>query len=293
MDEFICNLQKNPSMFYFLVIFAVLWGGGMLWGVLFVIRSLGKRKRAIKALRSAGFEKADGNTEYIRKTADLCLKTIAKQFTKRVDSEPRRELFKIANDQKRIQLSYKIPRKEYRDLPRAVGFQEQIQIIGRTFTLSRILFRASGRSAFYAETNDSETIRAFKPRKRTNSTIGWVLCISSNTSCISTIVVFRKFTGHRKLLLNLALNIANVQAVQPKGILPEFGDAFELNLLDVSGEEPVLEEWMQRIILDYRDALAEGTKIFISPKGIWLSGEVWPDGKQMKAMVNLCDQLSQ
>lgn len=292
MDEFLNNIRQNPGMFYFLIIFAILWGGGMVWGIIFVIKSLGKRKKSLRALRSMGFERADRRPERIRKAAHLCLQTLGRYFARRVEPNPRKELFQVAADNKKIRLIYNIPKNEYRSLPRATGIRESIQITGRKFTLSRILFQSAGGGAFYAETNDTETLRAFKPRKRVHSTIGWVLCFSAAAKYPSTIAIYRKFTGHQKIFMKLALNIAKVRPVALKGILPDFNDAFEVNRLEMSGSEPVLGEELQQTILAYKDFMPQATKLFLNPKGVWFTGEVWPNGRQMGQMVKLGEQLS-
>ncbi len=292
MDEFLNNIRQNPAMLYFLVIFSVLWGGGMLWGIIVVIKSVGKRRTSLRALRSMGFEKAANRPELIRKIEPLCLQTLGRFFSKRVEPNPRKELFQVSSNNKKLFLVYNIPKNEYRSLPRATGVREIIQITGRKLTLSRILFRSAGREAFYAETNDTETIRAYKPRKRTKSIIGWVLCFSADEKFNTSIVIHRKFTGHRKFLMNLALNIAKVRPVVPKDILPEFSDAFEVNLPEPLGSKPVLGKQLQQIILAYKDFMPQGTKLFINQKGIWFTGEEWPARRQMEQMLKLGEELS-
>ena len=86
MEEFYSNIQNDPFSFYFLVVFALLWGGGVIWGVVFVIRSLGKKRRSFNYFLSAGFTKVGNNRALLKKVKAACAQSIAEDFFSHVDA---------------------------------------------------------------------------------------------------------------------------------------------------------------------------------------------------------------
>ena len=253
MEEFLNNLRQNHSMFYFLVIFAILWGGGMLWGLVFVIRQLGKKNKSVRVLRRLGFTQVSDKTGILLQVRDIAMKTLWHNFSFRVDEHPRKELLRTATNNGKISVTYEIPKQEYRKLPRATGLKEMIQIIKREMVLNKILFRPDGEGAFYAQTDDTETIRAFKPRTRIKSINGWVLCFAGKNAHASTFTIYKKFSGHRKFLMNMALKMAQIKPAAVEGLLPEFRKEFEVMSSDISNSQSPLGKEFQQLILKHKD----------------------------------------
>jgi len=291
MEEFLNNLRQNSSLFYFLIIFCVLWGGGMLWGVVVVIKYLRKKTECVGSLKRLGFVRADDNRGIMLQVRDISMKTIWRDFSSRVDEHPRKDLLKTAIIKGKISITYEIPKQKYRKLPRAVGLKGMIQIIKREMVLSKILFRTTVGEAFYARTNDTETIRAYKPRRRVRSIVGWVLCFPGKTAYASTFSIRRKFTGHKKLLMRMAFKMAQVKPAGIEGLLPEFTEEFEVMSADIPNSRSLVGKQFQRVVLKYKDYMPEGVKLNLNDEGIWMTGEEWLNKKQAEQMVKLCDQL--
>lgn len=291
MEEFLNNLRQNPSQFYFLVIFAILWGGGVLWGLVVVIRGLGKKNKTVKSLKRLGFTQVNSKTGMMLQIEDIAKKTLWHDFSSRVDEHPRKEFLKTEIDNGRISITYEIPEREYRKLHRATGLKEMIQIIKRKMVLSKILFRPDDGGEFYAQTNDTETIRAFKPRSRIKSTTGWVLCLAVKNAHASTFAIYRKFCGHRKFLMNMALRMAHIRPASLEGLLPEFSEEFEVTSADISGSQPLLSKQLQRLIIKHKDYMPQGLKLFLNSEGIWMTGEEWLNKKEAEQMLKLSHEL--
>lgn len=293
MEEILNNLRQNPSSFYFLIIFALLWGGGILWGIVFVIRQLGKRNRSISGLKHLGFSLCNTKMEIMHQIKDISMKTLWHDFSSRVDEHPRRELIRTAINNGKISITYEIPKQEYRTLSRATGLKEQIQVVKRQMILSKILFRPGGGGAFYAQTNDTETIRAFKPRTRVRSTTGWALCFADRNAHVSTFTVYRKFSGHRKFLMNMALRLMQIRPMDIKGLLPEFREEFDVMSADKPSLQSPLSKQLQQLILKYKAYIPEGIKLLVNREGVWMTGEEWLNREQMEQVVKLCNELLQ
>lgn len=291
MEEFLNNLRQNTSLFYFVVIFAILWGGGMLWGLVFVIKQLGKKNKSVKVLRNLGFTQFKGEPGMMHQVRDIAMKTLWRNFSSLVDEHPREELLRTEINKTTISITYEIPKQEYQTLPRATGLKEMIQVIKRKMVLSKILFKPDGEGAFYAQTNDTETIRAFKPRTRIKSSNGWVLCFASKNAHAPTFTIYKKFSGHRKFLMDMAFKMAQIRPAGVEGLLPEFSEEFEVMSTDIPNRQIPLGEELQRLILKYKDSMPQGLKLFVNSEGIWMSGEEWLDKKQTEGMIKLCDEL--
>ncbi len=290
MDEFLNNLRQNPSSLYLLIAFVLLWGAGMLWGVVVVIKHLRKKNKSVNRLKQMGFIEID-DPGAILQVRNIAINTLWQNFSFRVDEQPRRELLKIAHNTKELSVTYEIPRDEYRRLPRATGLKEMIQIVNRKMVLSKILFRSGKRKAFYAKTKDTETIRAFKPRTRIKSTIGWAICFAGKNDCKYTCTIHRKFTGHKKFLMDMALRMAQLKPVPVNGMLAEFDEEFDIKFSHLPDSQCMLEGKYQRIILKYKEYIPEGLKLSINNEGVWITGEEWLDKEQTVQMIKLCDEL--
>ncbi len=293
MEELLANIRHNPFLLWFLVAFVVLWGGGMVWCGVLVVRSLGKRRSALRALRSAGFEKVSGGPRERREQIkNLALNTLCSRLAASVDPHPRNELLRISEEGGTIRFSYHLPEDEHRPLSRAVGLRERVQIVGRDLVLKRILHRPEGGGAFYAETKNTETVRAHRPAKRIRSTSGWALCFAGDTRCASTVTIHTRLTGHRGLLVGMAFKLAGIRPAPPEGLVPEFAAAFEVLVSGDPSAGAPLDEQVQRTILASGALVPEGLQLHINPHGVWLTAEEWPDGERMKRMVRLCDELT-
>ncbi len=292
MEEFLNNMRQNPAMFYFLIIFLLLWGGGILWGIILVIKSLGKKSISFKYLKSKGFVEVKNNAGLLERVKDIVMKTFCRDFALRVDPNPREEFLSINSERGTVSIVYTLPEEEYRKLRRAVGVRETIQIVKRKLTLSRILLRYTGHEAFYAQTTDTETIRAYKPQRQVKSITGWVLCFPrKNRKFETTVTIYRKFTGYRKFLMDMAYQVAQIKPAQRQGILPEFSEEFEILSQMTQDSSPLLDERLQRIILEHKKYIPEGVKLFINEEGVWTTGEEAVTKEQMKSIVALCEEL--
>ncbi len=291
MDAFLHQLRQNTASFYFLIIFAILWGGGMLWGIIFIFRSLGKRKRALKALREMHFESVSNNFGALEAIKEMCLKSAYRTFAKTVDAVSVRDAVRTSIRKNKILIDY-TTQSEQRDFSMNIGLKEPIQIIRRKLVLSNLLLRPNGAPSFYAETSDTKTIRAYKPRKRIQSTTGWILCFPANMQLNSTIIVQPRFSGSAKFLMNVALKIAHLRPVSARCLLPEFESEFETMVANFQDEEPSLDTDIQVKILQFKDAFREGFQLHLDPAGVWITGSTWPDGENMKMLAILCGELT-
>lgn len=291
MEEFLDNIRQNPSLFYFLIAFALLWGGGMIWGAVVVVKSLGKRRQTVNSLKSNGFVQADNDLALIQQIKDALRKTWGEHFAERVEPNPRNERLTVETEHDRITFTYEIPKQEYRELSRATGAKERIQVVKRECVLSNFLFRRSASPVFYAQTKDTTTIRAFQPRTKVQTVGGWLLCVPAATGFDSTVTVYKKFTGHRAFLMNMAFQLAHVKPVTREGLLPDFERMFEVASTEPSSSRSVLEEEIQLRILKYEEYLPEGVKLSFNRDGVWLTGEEWLDKKRMNHLVALCEEL--
>ncbi len=291
MESFLAHLRQNTFAFYFLIIFSVLWGGGMLWGLVFLIRHLRRKTRAIKALQSMGFTPVTNNSGQLERITAIALGSVYRNFANRVDTDPQPNLLKTTQGKNLIRIEY-TTKEAPRDLHRATGMKEEIQIIKRVIKLKKILNRPGATlEPFYANTTDSETIRAYQPKQRIQSTSGWVLCFPTNTQYTSTMTIHRKFTSSSGILMNLALAIAKVTPAATGGLIPEFEKEFDLAINQIPDEVSPLSESVQRKILKLGKNLKEEYKLVLDPKGVWISGTVWPKGKEVNELVSLCETL--
>ena len=288
MEEFLSNLHQNPELFYFLIIFAILWIGGIFWGIIVVIRHLSKKRNTIKILRSFQYEPIGNNPKELDKIKDISLQTVCKRFGERVESNPQSQRLVALIKNKKIRINYKIPKTEYRKLARTMGVREQIQIIGRKFTINKILYKSN---SFYAHTIDAEIIRAYKPRRQIRSITGWILCFSSPTNFPCEIIVNRKFTGYKKMFISMAYKITNVHPTQIQGLMANFSREFDVNIGKMLQKNISLSEEIQNLLLRFKDFIPQEVKLFFSPNGVWISSEISIDATQMKNIVKLCELL--
>ncbi|GEM_PF-4025938 len=100
-------------------------------------------------------------------------------------------------------------------------------------------------------------------------------------------IIRRKFSGYRKMFMNFALQIGHIQPVAIEGLLPEFAAEFEVMFSDTGEAGQVLNANVQQMIVRFKDSLQEGFKIYLDPQGVWLTGEVWPNGSQMKQLAEI------
>lgn len=292
MGEFLSNLfNQNPSSFYFLIAFSILWGGGLIWVAVFIIRYLLKKKKAKKILYTLHYQPVNNDVKALETIKNILLATVCEKFAERVETNPRKKLLDIRLKGKKIHIAYNIPKSEYIKLPRAVGIRERIQVIGRKMTLKNIIYRTGDFYSFYATTVDTDIIRAYKPRRRIESVSGWLLCFSAATGFASNIVINRKFTGYRKMFMNFTLKIGNVQATQLPNLLPEFTDTFDINILQKNQNEINLSKKLQKIILEFKDFIPEQIKLYLAPQGVWIRGEIAITPLEMKNITILCKQL--
>ncbi len=291
METALGNIRQNPFLLWFLVAFVVLWGGGMVWCGVLVARSLGKRRSARRALRSMGFDNTGGRRERLEQVKGVALDTLCRGLAAKVDPYPRSERLHVEVRADTVRFSYHLPEAEHRRLPRAVGVREAVQVVGRDLVLRRILFEPES-GAFYAETTDTETVRAQKPARRTRSATGWVLCFAGQTGCLSTVTVYKRLTGHRGLLVDLAFKVAGIRPAAPEGLLPEFANTFETLVSDVSPAGQPVDEHVQRTILACESGLSEGLQLHINPAGVWATAEEWQDEERMRQVAGLCETLA-
>lgn len=291
MESFLEHLRQNTFAFYFLIIFSALWGGGMLWGLVFLIQHLRRKTRAIKALHTMGFTPVMNHSGQLERITAMAMGSVYRNFANRVDTDPQPNLLKATQGKHFIRIEY-TTKEAHRDLHRATGMKEEIQIIKRVVKLKKVLNHPGANpEPFYANTTDSETIRAFKPRQRIQSTSGWVLCFPTNTQYTSTMTIHRKFTGSSRMLMNLAFAITKVKPAFIDGLLPEFEKEFDLSQNQTPDETSFLSESVQREILRLGKGLKEEYNLVLDPRGVWLSGTVWPKGKEVNGLVSLCETL--
>lgn len=290
MEEFLNNLRQDPPLFYFLIIFALIWGGGMLWGVITVIRHLGKKTESVSSLKRLGFTPVKNNMGIMLQIKDILMKTLWHDFSLRVDEHPRQEFLKTAINNGKISITYEIPRQEYHKLPRATGIKEKIQVIKREMVLNNILYKTIDGSAFYAQTKDTEKIRSYKPRTRVQCTTGWVICLAGR-NIHPQFTIYKKFTGHRKLLMNMAFKMAQIKPAGREGLLPEFNEEFEVLSANIPNSQPILGKNLQRQIIKYKKHMIEGLKLFVNSEGIWMTSEEWLNKRQTEQMVSLCGEI--
>ncbi len=266
----------------------------MIWGIVLVIRQLGKKRRFLKAIKSMGFAPVNDNRKIIEEIKNIFANTLSISFIRRVNENPREKLINYQIKGERISVTYKIPATEYRDIPRPVGLRETIQIVERKMVLSKLHFMQGDSKAFFAQTDDIETIRCFqeiKPINQKRSTVGWIICFSARTNYASTIIIYKRFTGHKKLLLNIAFKMANVKPEGARGLLPDFKNEFEVQLAEISNSQPIIDESTQQIILGYKRCFPEGVKLHLGNGGIWITGEEWLETKQVMCLIKLCNEL--
>jgi len=292
MEDFINHLRQDPKLFYFVIIFASLWGMGVLWGVVFVIISLSKRSQSVACLKSLGFKKTDNDKRLMQAVSNIAIKTLWENFSDGMGSSQRDKQVTISINRSRISISYSIPPSDQQTLPRATGLKEMIQLTERKMTLHHIRFRDMDGKAFYAQTDDTKTIRAYQPKTRKESTVGWALCFACATNSASSVCIYKKFTGHRKLLVDMAFRIAQIRPLRREGLIPEFAEEFEIMSASTSNAEPLLDNRIQSLLLKYKRHIPEGLKIFINKEGLWMTGEEWLSKSQMKNIVKLCDELT-
>ena len=290
MEEFWANLRQNPFTFYFVIIFSVLWLGGILWAAILIIKSISKSKRFIETLKTLHFEKIGNRRDRIERVKDICERTLCRNFGKEVEQNPRDELLRVTTDDEKIIFRYAIPENEYRKLSGNIGLKQEIQVVSRELILSNILYRYADSEAFLAQTSDTRVIRSYRPSTHTKNFTGWVLCFPKRIGVSAFVSIHKKFTGSRRYLMNFAYMMAQVKLPEVHNLLPEFSDEFAISSADASANV-TLDENVQRAILEYKNFIPEGMKIFLDKEGVWLTGDIWLDGKATEQMIHLCQRL--
>ncbi|HDM76993.1 MAG TPA: hypothetical protein ENG51_11050 [Deltaproteobacteria bacterium] len=279
------------SKYYFLIAFLILWGGGMLWGIVLIINHLRKSKKALQVLKAMQFEPLSNNPGIAERIKDIVVNTVCKNFTTQMDALRGNSESSISA--KNIVLKFEYNSEAGRhNLPRPIGFRERIQLISRTFTLKKIYYKANGSvESFYAETVDAETVRHFRNRREKRSNSGWILCVSGNTGYSGRLTIHPKFSGSAKVLMTLAYKIADIEPISAQGLLPEFEEYFGVKVESLDREVHSLDEKSQLKILPLKDSFLQDTKLVLDPRGVWLLGSSWPDPDKFKSLVLLCYAL--
>ncbi len=291
MEEFLTRIKQDSVMFYFVIIFSVLWLGGMIWGAALIIRSIGKSRQAFRFLKSIHFEDITKRRDRLERVKEICRKTLCRSFAREVETKPRDELLQISTDDKKIKFKYSIPESEYEQLALGTGIKQKIQVVSRELTLSNIVYRYADSEAFFACTNDIKRIRSYRPQTSVRSESGWILCFPLRAGIFDSISIYKKFTGSRGFMMNFAMKIAQVKLPDLEGLLPEFEKDFGISSGNIPESKSILDEKFQRIILRYKDFIPEGIKIFLDKEGIWLTGTIWLNKREMQQMILLCEEL--
>ncbi len=291
MGSFFHHLTNLEPKFYFLIVFLVLWGAGILWAVLFVLSHLSKKIKARGVLAKMQFEPTRNNPLLLEKVKEAALNTVYRNLAGTVDEFPANDGIKTIIKKGRIRIEYNTRAPE-QNLPRPIGLKERIQVVARSVTLKTIYYKKDeDREAFYAETVDSKTTRRFRNRKERTSISGWIVCLPADTRYSTTFTVHPRYRGATKVLMNLAFRIAHVSPVRPAGLLPEFSESFDVQISDFDGEVPSLDEESQTKILSFSDSFCEDTNLTLAPNGVWLSGSTWPGPENFTNLITLCFSL--
>ena len=91
--------------------------------------------------------------------------------------------------------------------------------------------------------------------------------------------------------MNMAFKMAQIKPVNIEGLLPEFGEEFEVMSAGIPDTQPMLSKNLQHQILKYKEYMPEGLKLSWNGEGIWITGEEWLNKSQTEQMVKLCDDL--
>ena len=238
MESFLTEIRQNTFAFYSLIVFCTIWGMGVLWGLIFVLRHLNKRSRIIKFLRMAYYEPVKNNSYFLENLKNSFNKKIYANLSRTVDKEPRADLLNTSIEKNifgkqfiRIQYHTK---EEQKRLPTPVG-RERFQRLKRSVVINHLLYRShEGNVSYYAEITDSRSdlywqIIQTKSLKKieTKSFKEWILVIEQPGKFSSMITIRRKFTGLAKSLIDTATSLSGMRRhpdYQPgmNGLLPDF-----------------------------------------------------------------------
>ncbi|RLC31251.1 MAG: hypothetical protein DRH32_04525 [Deltaproteobacteria bacterium] len=306
MESFFTEIRQNTFAFYFLIVFGAIWGIGVLWGLIFVLRHLNKRSRIIKCLRMAYYEPVKNNSYLLEYLKNSFNKKIYANLSRTVDKEPRADLLKASikknifgNQFIRIEYHTK---EEPKRLPTPVG-RERFQRLKRSVVINRFLYYSQGGNvSYYAEITDSRSdlywqliqTKSFK-KVKTKSYKEWIIVIEKPCKVSSKITIRRKPTGSAKFLIDTAVSLSGMPHLdsQPDidGLLPDFQNVFTIVIDDSDDKKAHFSKNIQRKILASQECFENDIILVISPDGAWIKGSEWIQLSNLKCLLSLCHEL--
>jgi len=306
MESFLTEIRQNTFAFYFLIVFGAIWGLGVLWGIIFVLRHLNKRSRVIKFLRTARYAPVKNDSYLLERLSSSFNEKIYANLSRTVDKDPRADLLKASIEKdilgkQFIHIEYHT-KEEPKRMPTPLG-RERFQRLKRSVVIKRLLYRSSGDNvSYYAEITDSRSdlywqlIRTKSLQKiKSKSFKEWIIVIEKPGKFSSTITISRKFTGSAKFLIDTAISLSGMHhpESQPSldGLLPDFQNMFTIGMNNSENRKRYLSEDIQRKIMASQECFEGDITLVIGPYGGWIKGSKWLKLSNLKCLLLLCQEL--
>ena len=252
----------SKDMEIFLIIFAILWGGGMLWAAILIISQLGKGTKLIKALKKSGYIE-------IIKRGDLTDEF--KQFYLETEFGTTDVLNYMETKIKGKKIRFSIKTDNHKKIPLPLpGGREQIAYVQRVITLKNILMKQEeGITYYFVEENDRVTHLEYMNQRKTNSyqNAKFIAKIGEKQNS-AEVNIRKKFKGPQGFLMGIAEKYTSIGEYKIKNLLPQFEDKFTVYKLS---DENYLDENIQRLILKYENCFLNDMALKIQSKEITVS----------------------
>jgi len=250
-------MDKNMEIF--LIIFAVIWGGGIIWAIILIISQLGRGRKLIKTLKKSGYSEIISRGDLIDEF---------KRFYVEVEFGTTDVLSYIKMEIKRRKIKLIIETDKHKIISAPLlGMKGHIAYVKRVIVLKNILKKNNENTVLYFfEENDRLTHIEYVNQRKTNSCQNAKFLMKTENNI--AVNIRKKFKGPQGFLMGIAEKYTSIGDYEIKNLIPQFKDKFTVyKLSDID----YFNENIQRLVLKYENCFLDNMTLGILPQYITVS----------------------